>query len=452
MKMIMSTLVIVLFACSLALGQDAAGQKTAYWPAWRGPSANGEAPAANPPTTWSESKNIRWKIDIPGKGHSTPVIWNDRIFVTTAVPSDKAVDQEKVKAIEKDIPEFSRKKANLPDRIMEFTVLALRRSDGGVIWKQKVCEEAPAAGTHGDGSWASGSPVTDGERVYAYFGSQGLYCLDLDGNKKWEKRFGTMKIKASFGEGTTPAICGDLIIVNWDNEENSFIVALDKKTGAEKWKIPRPEKSSWATPLVIVNNGQPQIVVNATGRIRAYNPADGSVIWECSGMTTNVVPSPVFDGKNVICMSGFRGSAALAIKVASAAGDISDKPEALAWKRDKDTPYVSSPLLHDGLLYFFKGNDAVLTCVDSATGKPQYEKQAVEGLKQVYSSPVEAGGRVYLTGRNGVTAVIKHAPAYELLATNTLSESFTASAAIVENELYLRGQKSLYCIAEPSQK
>ncbi len=431
-----------------ARGEDSGGQKQSYWPEWRGPQANGVAPDANPPLKWGEGTNILWKAPIPGRGHSSPVVWNDRVFVTTAIETDKATDPEKVKAVEKETPDFVRKNAHMPQHVVRFVVMALKRSDGSVLWKQQVCEEAPHAGTHGDGSWASGSPLTDGERVYAYFGSYGLYCLDMDGNKKWEKRFGIMKIKANFGEGASPALCGDLVVVNWDQEGPCFLTALDKKTGEERWKVNRDEITSWSTPLVVREGGRPQIVVSAAKRIRGYDPANGAVAWECGGMTTNVIPSPVSGGGIVFCMSGFRGNALLAIKLANAAGDISGKPEAVAWKRDKDAPYAPSPLLYGDLLYFTKENDGFLTCVDAATGKPHYEKQQLGAVKQIYSSPVGAAGRVYVTGRNGVTMVIKRGPAYEVMATNALNESFTASAALAGRELYLRGQKNLYCIVE----
>ncbi len=438
-----------LVASALANAQGAAGPAEVFWPAWRGPAANGTGPSARPPLRWSETNNLRWKAEIPGKGHATPVVWGDRLFVTTAVPSATPVTPDKVQAASKDIPDFSRRNARLPDRELEFTVLALRRTDGRLLWKRRVCTEAPATGTHGDGSWASGSPLTDGQRVYAFFGSHGLYCLDLEGHLKWERRFGTMKIKASFGEGSSPVLCGAVLVLNWDHEGDSFITALDKHTGTELWRTPRDEKTSWSTPLVVTHGGRTQVVVSATGRIRAYDPADGKVIWECAGMTGNVIPCPVYDGTHVICMSGFRGSALLAIRLDAAAGDLSDTPGAIAWRRNRDTPYVPSPLLHDGLLYFLKVNEAVLTCVETAGGRPCYEARTLEGLKQVYASPVAAGGRIYVTGRNGVTVVLAPGPEFRVLATNALEESFSASAAVAEGDLYLRGQKFLYCIAEP---
>ncbi len=416
------------------------------WPAWRGPLASGVAPDADPPLRWSETENVAWKTALPGTGHSTPVVWGDRVYVTTAVPTDAAANPEQVKAAEAAVPSWQRGRARVPTRTVRFAVVAIDRRDGRVAWERTVCERLPHAGTHADGSWASGSPVTDGERLYAFFGSYGLYGLDLDGGVQWSKQLGVMKTRAHFGEGASPAPCGDLLLVNWDGEGPSFLAAFDRRSGEERWRVPRDEPTSWSTPLVVVQGGVTQVVVSATNRIRAYDPADGRELWSCPGMTGNVVPCPVSDGTRVYCMSGFRGSALLAVRLAGAAGDLSEDAHAVAWKRAKDTPYVPSPLLAGGRLYYLKGNNAVLTCVDAESGAPCYEAADLEGLKGAYASPVEAAGRVYVTGRNGVTAVLKAGPTLEVLAVNTLDDGFTASAAAVGRDLFLRGHKALYCI------
>jgi outer membrane protein assembly factor BamB len=432
----------------LALGIPVSQGQSDPWPQWRGPLATGEAPHGDPPMVWGEGSNVLWKVTIPGRGHSSPIIWGDRVFLTTTVETESPVDPEKTKASEKELPDWQKGSASLPTHVLEFVVLALKRSDGSVLWKQTVCEEAPHASTHADGSWASGSPVCDGERIFAYFGSYGLHCFDMDGKKLWEKRLGLMKTKMNFGEGVSPALCGDLIIVNWDQEGASYLVALDKKTGEQRWKVDRDEKTSWATPLIAQYNGKRQIVVNATRRIRAYDPTDGKTIWQCGGMTENVIPSPVSAAGIVYCMSGFRGNSIMAIRLATAVGDVTGKSEAIAWSGNRRTPYVPSPLLYAGMLYYLKGNDGVLSCVDATTGRPHYEDQQLEGIKQVYSSPVGAAGRIYVTGRNGVTLVLKKGPAFEMLARNSLNDSFSASAAISGQELYLRGYQNLYCIGQ----
>lgn len=421
---------------------------TVQWPQWRGPLATGVTPDGDPPVEWGEDRNIRWKAPIPGRGHSSPIIWKDRVFLTTAIETDDKVAEETVRAVEAATPGFHRRKAHMPKKALQFVVMALKRSDGSVLWKRTVREEAPHAATHADGSWASGSPVTDGEHVYAYFGSHGLYCLDMEGNSKWEKRFGLFKMKANFGEGTSPALCGDTLILSQDEEGASFIVALDAKTGQEKWRKARDERTSWSTPLVLDHDGRRQVITSATKGIRSYDAASGALLWEAGGMTGNVVPCPVADEGIVLCMSGFRGSALVAIRLASAQGDITGKQEAIAWECRKHTPYVPSPLLYDGLLYYLKGNGGVLTCAEAATGEVHYGRQRLEGVGGVYSSPVGAAGRVYVTGRKGFTLVMKSGPAFEVLARNKLDDRFTASAALVGRELYLRGHGSLYCIAD----
>jgi outer membrane protein assembly factor BamB len=326
-------------------------------------------------------------------------------------------------------------------------VLAIKRSDGSVLWRRTVTEEPPQSATHADGSWACGSAVTDGQRVYAYFGSYGLYVLDMDGNPKWAKRLGVFKMKANFGEGVSPTLAGDELIVNQDQEGPSFIAAFDTATGAEKWRVAREETTSWATPLVVEFDGRRQIITSATSRIRSYDAATGELLWQAAGMTGNVIPSPVAGGGIVYCASGFRGSSLMAIRLAAARGDITGKPDALAWSVRKDTPYVPSPLLYGGLLYYTRVNSGALTCVEAATGKVQYGPQAMDELKGLYCSPVAAAGRVYITGRKGLTVVLKAGPTFEVLARNPLDDQFTASAALVGRQIFLRGYRSLYCIA-----
>jgi outer membrane protein assembly factor BamB len=263
----------------------------------------------------------------------------------------------------------------------------------------------------------------------------------------WNKELGSFPIKANFGEGVSPVLCGDQVIINQDFEGPSFIVALDKKTGTEKWRVPRDEATSWATPLVVGQGDKQQIVVCATKRIRSYAPADGKVLWEVGGMTVNAIPCPVADTERVYCMSGFRGSKVLAIKLAAASGDLDAKPEAIAWSSAENTPYVPSPALSGGLLYYLKVNDGFLTCVEAATGKVQYATK-IEGLRQVFASLVAAGGCLYVAGKDGVTAVVKLGSQFELLATNRLDDGIIASPAAVGNDLLIRGCKSLYCIGE----
>ncbi len=268
----------------------------------------------------------------------------------------------------------------------------------------------------------------------------------LDGELLWQRDLGDMRTRNGFGEGSSPAVAGDLLIVNWDHEDDSFIVALDKKTGKDVWRRDRDEVTSWSTPLVVEVGGRPQIVVAATGRSRGYDLATGEVVWQLGGMTVNVVPSPVYGNGMAYLMSGFRGAALQAVRLAGAQGEL-EATEAVAWTRDHDTPYVPSPLLYDDRLYFLKVNTGILTCLDAATGKVLYQ-QRLDGISNVYASPVGAAGRVYLAGREGTVLVLEHGDAYKVLASNTLDEGFDASPAIAGGELYLRGAKHLYSLTE----
>lgn len=419
------------------------------WPAWRGPLASGASPDADPPLRWDARRNRRWRTELPGRGVSTPIVWRDQIFVTAAVETDTPADTASVARAASETPDFVRRAgARLPTRVVEFNILALRRADGGLRWARTAAAGVPHQGTHGDASWAAASPVTDGERLYVYFGSQGLHAYALDGTPLWRRDLGRFTIKAAFGEGVSPVICGDTVIVSQDHEGPGFIAAFDRVTGDERWRVPRAEVTAWATPLVVEHAGRRQIVVSATGRVRAYDAADGAEQWSVGGMTANVIPCPVADAERVYLMSGFRGHALLAVRLAQATGDVTDQPAAVAWRRERNAPYVPSPLLTDGRLYYLKGNDATLSCVRAEDGAPLFEAQPLEGAKGVYASPVAAAGRLYIAARDGRTVVLKAGPVYEVLAVNTLDDSFTASPALAGRDLFLRGMKSLYCLSE----
>jgi outer membrane protein assembly factor BamB len=439
-----AAVVAVLMSTPLLAGDSEAYERN--WPQWRGPHATGVAPHGDPPVEWSETKNIRWKTAIPGRGHSSPVIWEDLVFVTTAIPTDKAVDPEALAKAEADLPEWRRGNGVSPSHAIQFAVLAVDRTTGAIRWRRDVREAVPHEGTHTDGTWASPSAVTDGKILIAHFGSNGTYALDLDGKLLWERDLGDMQVRAGFGEGSSPVILGDRILINWDHEGESFIVALDRKNGKTLWKAERDEPTSWATPLVVELNGKPQVIVPATGKTRAYDPANGEVIWEAGGMTMNAIPSPVSAKGRVYLTSGFRGNALQAIDLAKALGDITES-KAILWQHGEDTPYVPSPLLYNDRLYFLKKNNGILSCFDTTTGKPHYGPERLEAIDGVYASPVGAAGRVYIAGRNGTTVVFKDGPKLEMLAENALDDAFDASPAVVGDAFYLRGTKNLYCIA-----
>ncbi len=427
--------VLLLVAATLG-GQEALDDH--YWARWRGPLNTGVSPTATPPLAWSESENIRWKVEIPGRGYASPVVWDDRIFVTTAVPADVAGDAQHDPRGGADARGVHR-----------FVVMAIDRETGRPIWERIAHEQEPhEAGHPVNSTWSSSSPVTDGQRVYAYFESFGLYAYDLDGTLIWERDFGNKGMRNEFGEGSTPALFGDTLVIVWDHlHGESFVVAVDARSGEELWRAPRDEIDTWATPIILQVDERPQVVVPAMERVRSYDLENGSIVWESDGLTMNAIPSPVYENGLVFLMSGFRGNDLKAIRVADARGNI-DGTDAIVWTLDRDTPYVPSPVLIDGILYFLKTNSGVLSAVDAATGVPHYENQRLAGLSNVFSSPVAASGRVYFTGRDGTTVVIRSGEEFELLATNTLDDGFNASPALVGNDIYLRGNQYLYAISE----
>ncbi len=430
----------VLVLVAIAAAADPAA--VANWPQFRGPLASGVAPEGNPPTEWSQSKNVRWKVAIPGVGSSTPVIWNDKIFLLTAIETERK-DATIPDPADQPMRQFGIK---FPNRYHQFVVLCLDRASGKTLWQKTAAELVPHEGHHPDNDFASATPVTDGRHVWASFGSRGVYCYDLAGNLKWQKDFGDLTTRLSFGEGSSPALHESTLVTTWDHDGQSFIVAQDALTGDVRWREDREEQSAWATPLIIESGDRTQVVTNATTKVRSYDLASGELLWECGGQVDNVTPAPVASDKLVYCMSGYRGSALYALPL-DQSGDLTDSDK-IAWKADRGTPYIPSPLLYDNRLYFTQSNDGLLTSLDAATGKVIIDRTRLPEVRRIYASPVGAAGRVYLTSREGVTLVIRHADSFEILATNKLDEPIDASAAIAGKELFLRGSKHLYCIAE----
>jgi outer membrane protein assembly factor BamB len=386
-----------------------------------------------------ETKNIRWKTALPGKGHSSPVVWGEQIYLTTAIPYGEPVKPRFVRPGAYDNSETT--------RAHEFVVLSVGRKTGQILWRQTVHKAVPHEGGHLTASFASASPVTDGTLVFASFGSHGLYCLDATGKLIWGKDLGEMHSKHGHGEGSSPALHGDTLVVNWDHECQSFLVALDKRTGKERWRVARAEDTSWATPIVVEHAGKAQVIVPGTKRLRGYDLADGSLIWECGGLSSNIVASPVAAGGVVYAGSSYDTRAMLAFKLDGAKGDVTGTHQVL-WSRHRRTPYAPSPLLYGDTIYNLQHYQGVMMRIDAKTGKDHGDPFRLAQIRDVYSSPVGAAGRVYVTGRDGVTQVMSHGAEPEILAINRLDDRVSASAALVGRELFLRGETSLYCIAE----
>jgi outer membrane protein assembly factor BamB len=469
----------------LSIGGLAAGLATATaapaeknWGQWRGPLQNGFAPNGDPPTEWSETKNVKWKFQIPGEGSASPIVWDNLVFVQSAVPAAK-----KPQANANFAPQFAglqqppppagggqapppgggqRRRGPggpggpgggrggfggaPPTQPYQFTMTAVDRTTGKAVWQKSLREEIPHEGHHpSDGTFASSSPVADAESVFAYFGSRGLYALDHKGNVKWQKDLGKMRIQNTFGEGSSPALSGNTLVVNWDHQGDDFLVALDKKTGNELWRQKREEQTSWSTPLIVEHDGKPQVVVDASSKVRSYDLATGKELWSVGPLTANVIPSPVAGNGMVYSMSGFRGNALFAVKLGRG-GELTGT-DAIAWTHNKSTPYVPSPLLYGDRLYFFANNNGILSVLDAKSGKPLVDAERLNGINSIYSSPVGAADRVYLVSRDGTALVLKKSDKVEVLATNKLNDRIDASPAIVGREMFLRGKQNLYCIA-----
>ncbi|MGK0190274.1 MAG: outer membrane protein assembly factor BamB [Verrucomicrobiales bacterium] len=405
----------------------------ADWLQWRGPNGNGVALDAAPPTKWSASENIAWKREIPGRGSSTPVIVGNKIFLTTAIATEESSESKEV-----------------PDAPFQFVVMCFDRTSGEVLWKKTTAELVPHSGHHSDHGYASASPVTDGVHVWAHFGSRGTFCLTVAGDLVWSRTdLGKMETRGGFGDGSSPALHGGKLIVPWDHEGDSYITALDAKTGKTVWKTAREEGSSWTTPCVIEQGGKAIVVQSGPGFARAYDLADGKELWHAEGQTGRPVASPVSTDGMVFVGSGFRGAFLAAYKLDGATGDITDS-DSVVWSLDKGTPDVPSLLLSDGRLYFHAARNGILSCHDARTGKAHYSRERIDGLRNVYASPVAAGGFIFLTARDGTTVVIKDSPKLEVVATCKLGEPVDATPVPDGSEMFIRGEKHLYCISTKS--
>ena len=442
MRMVLA-LIAMMGAAVVGTAGDDPKSSAENWPSWRGPAGTGVAPeGASPPIHWDTKTHIRWKAALPSRGSASPIVWGDQVFVLTATKTDRRATPAEMP---KPDPRFQTK-TKPPDHYYRFEVLSFDRNTGKPRWKQTATEAVPHEGHHDSHSYAAGSPTTDGKRLYASFGSFGIYAYDLQGELLWKRDLGRMHTRLAWGEAVTPVVHGDSLILNWDQEIDSRLIVLDAATGKTRWEAKRDEKTSWNTPFVIQHGSRTQVIINATNRIRSYDLADGKVIWECGGMTVNAIPSVVAKDGVAYVMSGYRGAAAVAIPLDST-GDVTNSGKVL-WKYTKGTPYVPSPLLYQGRLYFTLANTQILTILDAKSGKPVLSDERLPALTSFYASPAAAAGRIYLVDQQGTTLVLKAGDTPEVIATNRLEDKIDASPAIAGRQLFLRGEKYLYCIEE----
>jgi outer membrane protein assembly factor BamB len=412
------------------------------WPYWRGPAADGMA-VGDAPLNWSATENVKWKTEIPGLGHSSPVIWGDYIFLTTAIKTGAA---GAAAAAPGAAPASNPHTVAGPQVEHKFDVLALDRTTGKILWQRTAKSAVPHEGGHNQyGSFASNSPVTDGTYVYAFFGSRGMYCYDFKGALVWEKDFGVqMRMKMQFGEGMAPVLAGDKLVLVFDHEGGSFMVVLDAKTGKEVWRATRDEMTNWAAPLVTKVGARTEVIVAGSNKTRSYDLATGKVIWECAGLGANTIPQPVRQDDLVFLMTGYRNPMLMAVRLGRE-GDLTGT-DAIVWSQTKGNSYTPSPVLFDNKFYAVTDNGMV-SCYNAKTGVPYYHQQRLPKTYSFKSSPVGANGKLYLATENEDVVVLRMGETFEVLATNTMADQvFIATPAISGGEIFLRSKTTLFCI------
>ena len=428
----------LLFISSLTTAGSAAN-----WPQWRGPDGSGISTEKNLPATWTPTTNIKWKAAIPGRGHSSPIVWGNRIFVTTAVEGDVVPGAKAVTHMAGD-KEFLHPDSVGANRKHQFKVIALNRETGKIVWESLAWEGTPYDNRHRKSSYAASTPATDGKMVYAFFGTEGLYAYDFNGKLAWKAQLGKLGT-VGMGTGTSPILFNNLVIVQCDedNGEASFIVALDKKTGKEAWRTPRKIQVSWSTPLLVKTATRSELITSGTETIVSYDPATGKELWQHKGVESNAIPSPVANNDTVFLVAGFPAKIAMAIKLGGS-GDLTGSSN-VPWKYAKGTAYVPSPILYGDYLYLTTDR-GILTCIDAKTGEVKYEGGRIPIPATFTASPVAFEGKILMTSEDGDTFIVKAGPKHEVLATNSIGEPVYASPAIADGRIFIRGEKNLYCI------
>jgi outer membrane protein assembly factor BamB len=427
---------------SLVFVSSAAASGNASWPQWRGPSGQGTSDEKNLPTEWSTTKNIKWKTPIAGRGHSSPIVWGNKIFLTTAIEGPLVPGAKAVKHMYPE-GEFLHPDSVGADHKHQFKVICLNRETGKILWEQTAFEGTPYDDRHRKSSFAAATPATDGKYVYAYFGTEGLYAYDMKGKLAWKADLGKIGT-VGMGTGTSPIVYENVVIVQADEEfgEKSFIVGVDKKTGKEVWRTPRKTiEVSWSTPLLVRTAKRAELITTGNEAIVAYDPATGKELWRHKGVDSNAIPSPVANSELVFVSAGFPEKIAMAIAMGGS-GDLTDK---VVWKYAKGTAYVPSPILYGDYLYLTTDR-GILTCLDARTGEVKYEGGRVPVPATFTASPIAFEGKILMTSEDGDTFVIKAGPKHEIIGTNTVGEPVYASPAVADGNIFIRGEKSLYCI------
>jgi outer membrane protein assembly factor BamB len=407
------------FFCTLGLVGPASAED---WRQFRGPSGNGISNEAGVPSDWDADTNIRWKAGIPGSGWSAPLVANGKVIVTTAVPTDAKDDLA-------------------PHRL---EVHAFDLASGKPLWQRVSVEGKPRVPKHKDNTFASETPITDGERIIAYFGMMGVFCYDFAGQLLWQKDLGAFPMMGDWGTGSSLALDQGLVFVQVDNEEESFLVALDATSGDERWRVARDEKSTWCSPVIWKNKNRTELVTGGKS-IRSYDPKSGELLWELAVGERATSASPA--GNEELLIVGGRGLFAVR---AGAHGNITPKEgertsAGVVWSNETGAPAMSSPLLYDGLIYILDRRGGLVTCYEAANGKQLY-KERLPGAREFWASPWACGGKIFCTDDTGATHVLAPGPDFKLIGTNQLEGRFWATSALAEGSLLLRSSDTLFCV------
>jgi outer membrane protein assembly factor BamB len=418
---------------------------TSNWSQWRGPEGTGLSNETGLPIEWGAGKNIKWSAKIPGQGHSSPIVWGNKVFLTTdiegePVPGAKAVEHKMEGKV------FVHPDSVGANRKHTFKLLCLDRSTGRALWEQTAYAGTVYDDRHRKGSYAAPTPATDGDRVYVWFGGEGdgMYCYDFNGKLVWKTAVGKIA-NVGMGPGSSPMLFENVVILQCDEDEgkNSFIVALDKKTGKEVWKTQRKVQASWSTPLIVKAPQRIEMITSGNEWVISYDPKTGKELWQAKGHGSNAIPTPLAGHGMVYIYAGFPAKKTMAIKLGGT-GDISDSSN-IVWQYDKGTAYVPSSILYGDYIYLMTDR-GILTCLDARTGKVVYEGGRIPVPASFTASPVAFDGKILLTSEDGDTYVIKAGRKHEVLATNSVGEPVYASPAISDGMIFIRGEKNLYCI------
>lgn len=445
MKRLVLAGVIVMLGLAAAADERDAGN----WPRFRGADGGGVSMEKNLPTEWSASSNILWKAEVPGRGHSSPIVWGDHIFLTTAIEGDVVPGAKAPEHLIQGKP-WKHPEALGDDRKHTLKVLAIDRGSGKILWQQTAYEGLMSDSRHRKASFASPTPVTDGKMVYAFFGTEGIYAYDFKGNLKWKTQVGQI-ISYSVGNGTSPTLYKDRVILLCDSEDGkeSFIVALNARDGKEVWRVKREVELSWATPIVVQAAGRDELITLGNQFVIAYDPASGKELWRMKGLESNAIPSPVAGHGLVYVYAGYPKKRVMALRPGGS-GDITGSDK-VVWSYDKGVAYVASPILYGDYLYLVS-DKGILTCLDARTGEVKYDNGRVPVPASFIASLVAYDGKILEFSEDGDTFVVNAGPQHEVVRTNSLGEAVYATPAVAGGRLYIRGEKHLYAIGKSSSE